>query len=124
MLVELFIWWAYLDGEIPVQMTFEGRNFDILVGVTAPLVASLWLKANHERPVLVIVWNILGLLILLNIVVIALLSAPTPMRYFTNDPANTIVADFPWVLLPGVLVVLAVALHLLSLKQMIRMLKS
>ena len=121
--VELFIWWAYLDVALPIQMTFEGRNFDILVGLTAPLAAFLWLKQSKERPGLVIVWNILGLALLLNILVIAILSMPTPVRVFLNEPANTIVAGFPWVLLPGILVVMAYTLHLLSLKQMIRAIK-
>lgn len=122
-IVELFIWWAYLDGDLPVQMTFEGRNFDILIGLTAPLVAFLWLQENKVRPALVITWNVLGILVLLNIVVIAVLSMPTPMQYFTNEPANTLVSTFPWILLPGILVVLAVVLHLLSIKQMVRFLK-
>jgi hypothetical protein len=46
------------------------------------------------------------------------------MRLFTNDPANTIVGGFPWVMLPGILVVLAFALHLLSIKQMIKKMKT
>ena len=121
--VELFIWWAYLDQDLPVQMTFEGRNFDILVGLTAPLVAILWLKPGKEKPGWVLAWNILGLVILLNIVVTAVLSMPTPIQYFFNEPANTLVGGFPWVLLPGILVALAVALHLISIKQMIRMLR-
>lgn len=123
-IVELFIWWAYQDQDLPVQMTFEGRNMDILVGLSAPLVALWWLKPGKERPGLVLGWNIIGLLILLNIVVIALLSAPTPLQRFFNEPANTIVATFPWVLLPGILVALALGLHLISIKQMIGMMKS
>ena len=122
-IVELFIWWAYLGQDLPVQMTFEGRNFDILVGLTAPLVAMLWLKSGSEKPGWVLVWNILGLMVLLNIVVIAVLSMPTPMQKFFNEPANTLVGGFPWVLLPGILVSLAIALHLLSIKQMIQMMK-
>ena len=123
-IVELFLWWAFLDGIIPEQMTFEGRNFDILVGLTAPLVANWWLKKGEEKPALVLVWNILGLLLLFNILVIAVLSMPTPMRYFLNDPANTVVATFPWVLLPGILVAMAFGLHLISIKQMLRLMKS
>ena len=122
--VELFLWWAFLDGSVPEQMTFEGRNFDILAGLTAPLVASWWLKTGEEKPTLVLVWNILGLLLLFNIVVVAVLSMPTPMRYFMNEPANTIVATFPWVLLPGILVALAFGLHLISIKQMLRLMKT
>jgi hypothetical protein len=34
-----------------------------------------------------------------------------------NEPANTLVAKFPFILLPGVLVPLAYGLHILSLRQ-------
>ncbi len=119
--VELFLWWAYIDQVVPVQMTFEGRNFDILIGLSAPLVSLWWL--NKQQPLWVLIWNIVGLILLLNIVVIAVLSMPTPMQYFINEPANTIVATFPWILLPGILVTLALILHLLSIKQMINMMK-
>ncbi len=117
--VELFLWWAFLDELLPRQMTFEGRNFDVLAGLTAPIVALLWLGYHRRKPILVIIWNVLGLVLLFNIVIIALLSMPTPARFFMNEPANTLVATFPWVWLPALLVILALALHLLSIKQML-----
>lgn len=123
-IVELFLWWAYLDQVVPVQMTFEGRNFDILVGLSAPLVSLWWLKPSNQRLQWVLIWNVVGLILLFNIVVVAVLSMPTPMQYFFNEPANTVVSSFPWVLLPGILVTLAFALHLLSIKQMIKMMKT
>ncbi len=116
--VELFLWWAFINQLLPRQMTFEGFNMDILVGLTAPAVSLLWLRWK-EYPKLVIAWNIVGLLILFNIVIIAILSMPTPMRYFDNEPANTLVASFPWVMLPGILVALAFFLHIFSIKQML-----
>jgi hypothetical protein len=123
-IVELFLWWAYIDQVIPVQMTFEGQNFDILVGLSAPLIPIWWLKPGKQRPLWVIIWNIVGLIFLFNIVVVAVLSMPTPMQYFFNQPSNTVVATFPWILLPGILVTLAFALHLLSIKQMIKMMNA
>ena len=66
-----------------------------------------------------IIYNIIGLLLLFNIVTIAVLSMPTPFRQFMNEPANTMVAQFPFVYLPGVLVVLAFAFHAFSLRQLI-----
>src|SRR5262249_58571242 len=38
--VELAFWRLHLEGVAPVQVTFEGRNFDVLVGLTAPVVAA------------------------------------------------------------------------------------
>jgi hypothetical protein len=36
-----------------------------------------------------------------------------------NEPANTIVAQFPFIYLPGVLVVLAFVFHVFSLRQLL-----
>ena len=117
--VEVLLWILFLDNFLPIQMTFEGRNWDILVGITAPVIGYLCFYGGRYRRNLGIIWNILGLLLLLNIVIIAVLSMPTPARVFTNEPANTIVATFPFVLLPGVLVPVAYTMHIFSLKQLL-----
>jgi hypothetical protein len=111
--VEVLLWLLFVQNLLPVQMTFEGRNFDILVGITAPLAA--WLFAGKKWAL--IGWNILGLCLLINIVTIALLSLPTQFRVFDNEPANTIVLNSPFILLPGMLVPLAYGLHFFSLRQ-------
>lgn len=36
--VELVLFWLFVNKTIPQLMTFEGRNFDILSGLTAPLI--------------------------------------------------------------------------------------
>ena len=38
-LMEIILWQLYRYQVIPVQMTFEGLNFDILIGISAPFVA-------------------------------------------------------------------------------------
>jgi hypothetical protein len=117
--VEVVLWLLFLDGLVPVQMTFEGLNFDILVGLTGPVVA-LYLSRNPARRTAVgVVWNILGLALLVNIVVIAILSTPTPFRFFMNEPANTIIAQWPFIWLPGFVVPMAFLLHVFSLKQLL-----
>ncbi len=116
--VEIFIWLYYLAGVVPIQMSFEGRNWDVITGITA-IVMSVWVARQTKLPRLaIILWNFLGLGLLANIVGIAFLSMPTPARYFMNEPSNTMVAVFPFVLLPTVLVALAYAFHFLSLRQM------
>jgi hypothetical protein len=117
--VEILLWLLYMDDLLPVQMSFEGRNFDVLVGITAPAIA--WL-ASHQKisRIGLIFWNLAGLVLLINIVAIAILSTPSPVRVFMNEPANTIVTVFPISWLPAFLVPLAYTLHLLSLKQLLR----
>lgn len=112
--VEILLWLLFIQNLVPVQMTFEGRNFDILVAITAPFAA--WLLAGRKWGL--IIWNILGLCLLINIVSIALLSMPTPFRVFDNEPVNTVVLKWPFILLPGLLVPLAYILHFMSLRQL------
>jgi hypothetical protein len=116
--VELLLWMLFIDHALPVQMTFEGRNFDVLSGITAPFIAWLFLHQKISRTT-AIVWNLFCLGLLINIVSVAILSTPSPWRIFMNAPANTIVASFPVSWLPGFLVPLAYILHFLSLKQLL-----
>ena len=44
--VEITLYWLFLHKAVPQVMTFEGRNFDILCGLTAPLV-YYWGYLNH-----------------------------------------------------------------------------
>lgn len=117
--MELILWLLFINGIMPEQVTFEGRNFDIVVGLTAPLVVWLCFVRRALPPSVAIVWNVLGLLLLANVVITAVLSAPTPFRVFMNEPAVTIVAYVPFVWLPAFVVPMAVAMHALSLKQLL-----
>ena len=117
--VELLILVAFINEKLPVQMTFEGRNFDILSGILALPVGYVLAKGKSYAPKLAIAFNVIGMLLLINILVIAVLSMPTPIRYFMNEPANTLVAQFPYILLPGVLVPIAYTMHIFSLRQLL-----
>ena len=115
--VEILLWALYVINLAPVQMTFEGRNFDILAGLSAIIVAYLISKGSISKSGIAI-WNIVCLGLLINIVVIAILSLPTPFRIFMNEPTNTVVTEFPVSFLPGLLVPLAYGLHFFSLRKL------
>jgi len=117
--VEILLWLCFIQNMLPVQMTFEGRNFDILAGLTAPFIAYLCFTKQTLNKSIAIVWNMVSLGLLINIVTIAIVSAPVPFRVFMNEPANTLVTHFPFVWLPGFLVPLAYGLHILSLRQLL-----
>jgi hypothetical protein len=121
--VEISLWAMFTADLLPVQMTFEGRNFDILAGLSAIPVSILISRGKLGRTGL-IVWNVICLGLLLNIVIVAILSTPSPWRIFINEPANNIVTRFPVSWLPGMLVPLAYYLHVLSIKQLIAPSKS
>ncbi len=112
--VEILLWLLFIDNLLPVQMTFEGMNFDVLSGFSAPIIAFFAFKNKLSKPVLII-WNLICIGLLINIVAVAVLSMPTPFRYFMNEPANTIVAQFPISWLPTFLVPLAYLLSFISI---------
>jgi hypothetical protein len=117
-IMEIILWQLYKEGVIPVQITFEGQNFDILIGLSAIPIAWLSQKGKISLNAL-LVWNITGLLFLLNVVVTAFLSTPLPIRIFMNDPPVTMVAYYPFVWLPGFVVPVAYSMHLFSIRQIL-----
>ncbi len=121
--VELILHRAYREGLMPVQMSFSGLNFDILSGLSA-IVVALMLLRKPGSIVLVRVWNTAGIILLANILTIALLSAPTPLRVFHNEPANVWITQAPWVWLPSVFVLAAVVGHVLVYRRIRHELRS
>ncbi len=101
----------YERGVMPVQMSYEGVNYDILTGLTALIVAAI-VKFGGKGRVLAAVWNIFGLALLVNIVTVAILSTPR-FAYYGPDRLNEWVADPPYVWLPAMMVLAALAGHLL-----------
>jgi len=96
---------------MPVQMTYTGRNFDIVTGASAIVVAGLLLGGAAGRR-LALAWNILGLALLLNVIIVAVVSTPI-FRMFGDDQLNVFVTYPPFVWLPAVMVLAALAGHLL-----------
>lgn len=117
-LLELMLYGLHGAGVIPERMTFEGLNFDIVTGLTAPFVGWLVSRGTPAGVRVAQVWNVLGLLLALAITVISVLSAPTQFRVFTEGPANTFVAEFPFIWLPAFVVPAALLFHLWSLAQL------
>lgn len=118
--VELVLYWLFLHKAVPELMTFEGRNFDILSGITAPFVAYFgFIKGRLSRQ-LILLWNVVCLGLLLTIIVIAFLSAPTPLQQFAFDQPNLAIGNFPFSWLPTFVVPVVLFGHLVSLRQLVR----
>lgn len=115
-LAEFVLIVAYQEGLAPVQMTWEGRNFDIWVAISAVVVALVVRKSPQRK--LIWIWNFFGLLSLMNIAVIAFLSMPAPWRQFMNEPSNVWVTGSPYILLPGALVLAAFTGHWLVFRKL------
>ncbi len=106
------------EGVIPFEMTYTGRNFDIVTGVTGGLLGIALLRGRAVPRSVLLAWNVLGLLLLANIVGVAALSTPTPFRVFTDGPPNLLPSTVPFVWLPTFLVQLALAGHLLLFRRL------
>ncbi|PCC68098.1 hypothetical protein SAMN02745121_04557 [Nannocystis exedens] len=93
--LELVLHSWYRQGTLPIQMTYEACNLDIVTGIAAAL-AGLWLwRRGPSRP-LVWAFNLLGTALLVNVATIAVLSSPVPFRHFTRDPAVLLAFHFPY----------------------------
>jgi hypothetical protein len=116
--LEVLLYSLYAHGVIGKHMTWAGYNFDVLIGVTAPVIAWLLFRYGDRRAVrrLALLWNLAGLVLLANIVLIAVLSIPFPFQWFTAEPANRFVAQLPFVWLPTFLVPIALLAHLCSVR--------
>jgi len=115
-LAEIVIYLAVHEGIAPVQMSFEGWQFDIVTGLTAIPVA-IYLSRNPSRKV-ALAFNYMGLVFLGIILFIAVTSMPLPFRLFMDPPDNTWVTRSPYILLPGVLVTAAFTGHFLIFRKL------
>lgn len=118
--VELVLLALYLHGAVPRLMTFEGANPDILSGLSA--LPIFWF-GYHKRRLpkwALIAWNLLGLALLANIVIRAVLAVPSTFQQLAFDQPNVAVLYFPYVWLPAVVVPLVLFAHLASLRHLIR----
>lgn len=117
--LELVMHGAALEGVMPPQMTYTGFNFDIVTGGLALLIGfwALFGKAPHW-----VLWafNVIGSVFLLAVVTIAVLSMPTPLRMFSNDPPNVWITFVPFVFLPVLLVVCAFWSHIEITRRLLR----
>jgi len=112
--VEIVLFNLYLHKAIPQLMTFEGRNPDILSGISALLIWWLYKRGRISAKVLV-AWNIICLLFLANIVTNAILSVPSPLQQFAFDQPNVSILYFPYVWLPAFIVPAVLFAHLNNL---------
>ena len=117
--VELVIWWIYLNGQMPQIMSFEGLNFDIVSGITAPFAAIFLLRRGSVHRKSAVVWNILALGLLVAIVYHALLSAPFPFQQYGLDQPNVAIFYLPYIWLPGFVVPAVLFSHLVSLVKLL-----
>jgi len=118
---ELILYLSHHQGVTPIQMTFEGWNFDIATALLAIPVAWICAKKTESSPAarrLVLCWNIVGLFLLATIIGIAIVSLPTPLRLFHNEPANVGMGTYPLILIPTAQVCIALLGHIIVFRKL------
>lgn len=118
--VEITLYFVCAAKLIPVVMTFEGNNFDIISGLTAPIIYYLVFVQKKLGNRILLVWNFVCLGLLINVLVIAILSAQTPFQKLAFNQPNIGVTFFPFVWLPAVVVLIVLVAHLAAIRQLIK----
>jgi hypothetical protein len=108
---------AAQEGVMPPQMSYSGWNFDVITGLTALPVAFLLAQGFRHARAVAVVWNVMGSILLINILTIALVSTPL-VTAFGAEHTNTWVAHPPYVWLPTMMVVCAITGHLVIFRKL------
>jgi hypothetical protein len=118
--IEIVLYLLYIHKAAPELMTFSGRNFDILAGLSAPIVYYFGFIKKVLNSKVILLWNIICLVLLINIIVNAVLSVPFPFQQFGYDQPNIALLHFPFVWLPSVIVPIILFSHLVSIIQILK----
>ncbi|MCJ8346990.1 hypothetical protein MJH12_15720 [bacterium] len=119
-LPEFMIYSAYLEKLAPIDLSFLGYNHDILTAITAPIVALavFYISSPKIKYRLILIWNILGLFLVLKVVSVGVLSLPLPIRQFFAEVDNTWITRFPYIYLVSIQVFFAVFGHLIIFRML------
>jgi hypothetical protein len=117
--VEIVLLLLFIGQSIPEAMTFEGRNLDILSGLSAPVIYYLVFVNPKIGRTGLILWNIACIALLLNVVTNAVLSLPDRYLQFGFEQPNVAVGCFPFLLLPALLVPLALFSNAAAVRQLL-----
>ncbi|HEY7534188.1 MAG TPA: hypothetical protein VH681_15570, partial [Nitrospiraceae bacterium] len=116
--VELLLAALAVQQLLAIEMTFYGRNFDILAGITAVMLA-MWLRRQGEdsQRLTILAWNMMGLSLVTAVLVQGILSVPYPFQSLHLSVPTFVIAYFPVVWLLTLLVPIAYFLHLVSIRR-------
>ena len=118
--VEIVLFRLFIYIMIPELMTFEGRNFDVISGISAPLIYYFGFVQKQLSNKIIIIWNVLCLMLLFNIVINAVFSAPFPFQKFAFDQPNIAILYFPFNWLPSCVVPIVLFSHIVAIRQILK----
>ncbi|MEZ4799057.1 MAG: hypothetical protein R2809_04600 [Flavobacteriales bacterium] len=113
--VEIALYWLAFYKQAPWSMTFYGHNYDIVFGITAPIIAYFGIRKKKISPVIIKVWNILGVVSLLIIMITAAGATATKIQAWDFDRPNYAITHFPFSWLPSFIAPMVLLAHIKAL---------
>jgi hypothetical protein len=107
---------AGADGYLPVHFGAPAGWGDALIGVTAPLVAFTVARRARGWRTVAVIWNVAGILDLVDAVFFGVTSSPGALRIFAGEPSTELMTRLPLSLIPTFGVPLAVVGHIAALR--------
>ena len=118
-IAELLLLYTFIKGIIPVEATFEGYNYDIVIGITAILLGILVYRTGYKYKNLLKFWNILGILMILIVASVIATNIYQPQIWGYDSPSvQKEFVQLPYLLIPGFLAPSAILIHLVTLIQL------
>jgi hypothetical protein len=106
-------------GFMHKEVTIEGYNFDMLFALTAPIIGYLVFNAKKLPIKIALYWNYIGLAVLASIIVVFMTTIFFPSLWGSETSlAPPQVVEFPFILVAGFLMPVAVFVHVFSIIQL------
>ncbi len=106
----------YIAGVLPGEFAIPSGVGDIIIGITAPLIAFLYFIKNLYARKLAAIWNYLGIADLVIAIVMGSITAPTMVQVLSFDLPNEPIISYPLVTIPTFAVPFSLILHFISLR--------
>ncbi|EDP70942.1 hypothetical protein FBALC1_00622 [Flavobacteriales bacterium ALC-1] len=118
-LVESLFVATVAKGFLHPEVTIEGYNYDMIFAITAPIIGYLVFNAKKLPIKVAIYWNYLGLAVLVSVIFVftTTIFFPSVWESETSLAPPEIVA-FPYILVAGFLMPIAVFVHIFSIIQL------
>jgi len=120
-IVETLFVFSVTEGVLHNNVTIEGYNYDMIMGLSAPIIAYLVFNANWLPRRALLLWNYLGLVVLASVIFVFTSTIFLPEIY--GETTNLMPKEFgayPYVTVAGFLMPVAVFMHILSIVQLKR----
>lgn len=115
--VEIMLYYTFVIGVIPETATFDGYNFDMIMGISAPLLFLL-MKRGKVSNFFLKIWNIFGIVMILFVAIIIGSSMYFPQLWDYKSIVSEDFLSFPYFLIAACIAPWAIAVHVIALAKL------